>query len=912
MTAFRTGRSRSITISGTFGGYAYETTSGKPPLITGNSYSLHVAANWITDNATYVDVQASALGITVEAVTGLGARDTQSDLTPRTVKDLLNGTWSITISQAEEWAEYVEADDPADYGGAAVSDDPLMLATLTLYERVPVGAKLTVTVTCGNVTATAVDTFQYPFRLDRYDWGLTASAGGGRSAQDFAATWDYLEYDAPTSARNDGHAWVSIGGRDLSIKTDTSIASSADATVSGAPPQGFDLIGQLRADAEAYTAGGTVRVKRKSGESYAEVSPYGGSYSASYVQRSYGITCTLNGVAQDALILDEQWPWVYHWFVPPSGEQSDQWRLLLRGPYYLAGTIGQSTTVALDGGFSFGSGGTTRTCSPAKSLAGYRYLLVQTDQPDKQVTLTIGVKTWTVRTDGSGLATFDLCVPSNLNTQTDARDSRWPVPTDVDTVTGDGAMWGVVNVGSYTLAAEAGVTCAVGANGVYLSRDTWASPPAGHSLLNVVAPHLYWVESGVSGEQKRPFLRGDTDGRRSLEEADYSKASGIYMAETIGGLFAQVNAVDAGVERNPGWTATLNSAIDVPDGAEGDNWYYGFLNKNRNAMWLEGAGISYRNGAWSYGLDLDVSSARDLYAQVLIDKVSIYPMCGDALGLRTGAHRWEYGSTADEGRITLAGGRYMRGASWGLVAVGGKARRDSVVTLTELPASAEAGAVTTDVRGEYLTGSPCGRAGYTHRTRAAISGDPAIEATVYCGTRLRRCFAAAGSAPGAIERASERGLIHVGEGEAVTTYSAWGDRLWTGESLGGHVVGLAWDSRTAVLWILTASDGDTLVYRSDDCGLTATEVLALSASSAAIESMSDRAVVILLYAYGGSVYRRVSVDSGQTWGSAEAVADLSPEVFGLTYDPRTGRLWATTSGGLYTSEDCGASWVLVG
>lgn len=891
MAAYKTGRARTITISGEAKGEAWLAL----PLV-GCAYSIMVEAYWLgvaSPSLTRVYGKADYVSLDAIADAQYGPTDSDSDMWPMTTADnVATATWSMSID-VEEWVELTESSTAPTYGGSAVDGDVPGLASVRFFEKTRSGGSVTATISISDGTrsasATTTGTLPGEAELTSYTCLVTLTAGANLHAQAATVEWEYLFAEGPTySASRSGISAASgADGANITI-TDSAGAHNGQIRVGLAPPRGWNLSGVLRADNHAYDGGGTVRVHRKWLEDYHEVAVSGGAWSYGYDQQAHGVSCTLDGYAQTSYSLYE-WDDVYHWFVPPTGEQSDQWRLLLRGPYYLAGTVVQADTVVLDGGFSFGPGGTTRTFSPPKSLAGYRYLLVQTDQTDKQVTLTIGAKSWTVRTDGSGLARFDLCVPSNLNTPTDARDSRWPVPTDVDTVTGDGAMWGVVNVGSYTLAAEAGVTCAVGSNGVYLSRDTWASPPAGHSLLNVVSPHLYWVPSGPPGHYWRPFLRGDTDGKRSLEEADWFRNDNDllnpYVPQTIKQLIDAVNAVDDGVVRNPGWQLIINPDIDVADGADGDNWFYGLLNKNRNAMWLEGGGISYRNGAWSYGLDLDVSSARDLYAQMLVDKVSIYPMCGDVFGLRTGAHRWEYGSTAEEGRAELRGGRFMRGVSWGVVAVGGEPRADVVVSLTELPGDTAAGSGTTDVRGEYLTGSPCGRAGYTHRTLAfGITYDY----DMYSATRRRVCFAVPTTtnwlsldcnAIGLHARAYEDGgkiVIGVSHGVRQPTF------VDLKTDLDGEHPRVRWDNRLAHMPLIVAFERDGTCYttRTSDCGRTFDLAITLGSGKYPVALVTPDGRYFHYWWQSGSIKVVISDYKGSVLhGPVTAIASADEDVF---------------------------------
>lgn len=925
MAAYKTGRSRAWSLSGSFSGYAYQTSAGHPPVVVGNTFALKIAASWITGDASFVEATANGLGLTVGAEDGLGGSASDTDLTPRTSKTLVTGTWSLSIDVLEEWVEYTEGVAPT-YGGSAVDGDPPGEALTVFEQRAPVTAALTATITMGGVSATASTAFPAEWVMNQYDISIVAEAEGQSSAQTLTLEWDHHAFAVESYSRTDGNVTCSVGGESLTLTTDASVGQDLTATVSGIPPQGLDLGGQLRADDAPYTAGGLIRFIRKAGESYAETPPTGGAYSAAYTQQSYTIGCVLNGLAQDTVSVSDHTSPLYHWLVPPSGENANQWRLMLRGAYYDAGTIVQAETLALDGGFSFGDTGTTRTWSPAKSLAGYRYLLVATDQAAKDVTLTIGNKEWTVTTNGSGLVAFDLCGPHNLAVATDARDSRWPVPTAVDVVNADGCMWGVVDVGSYTLTAETGVTCVVGASGVYLSRDTW-SDPVGHSLLNIVAPHLYWVADGAANTYKRPLLRGDTDGRRSLEEADWTRVVGtptIYTARTIDNLFDDVNASDTSVVRNPGWTATIDADIDVADGASGADWEYGLLNRNRNASWIEGSGIAYVAGAWRYALDVDVSSAYTLVAQMLVDKVTLYPMCGDVFGLRTGANRWEYGTTAEQGRAELRGGRYMRGAAWGLTLhENGIAHSGATVMQKELPDLTAAGSGNSDIRGEYLTGTPWGRAGYDHRIQPQVGAASAyIDRMIYGGTRLRSCFTVVPQSLGAIEADGPRAWLHVAYGKRIRTYNLWGWDIVqeSGEYAVDSWLKLRTDPRRGSLHMLSDDGAGTLgVWASYDGGMTGTEVATVTATSAAIEVDSERGAYVCLYENGGNVQVQQSGDAGATWTAATDALYLGAAFTGTVIDmARDARrdvlLLALESGGaisIYGSRDLGLTWELV-
>jgi len=927
MAAYKTGRSRTLTVSGEISGRVK--TLPIPPDYSATFEGTVAALGCSLEFAATPQVRSISVG---------NGTSSDNDTDTSTISDsVLAGTFSFTVP-VEEWVEYSESGSFPTYGGAAVDGDVPTEAVVTFTERTTVGQDIIATATLNGRTVTASDTITVADIVSAYTvstmleaWGMTRGPGGTSVQQDAAITIDYMDCAVPSYTRTRSPVTISASGGTIRVTTadieeDVAEFHAGVINASVMPPCGFALGGQLRADLDAYATSSVVRIKRKAGESYTEITSASGSYSASYTQEQYSVGGQCDAIAQDTIALSEYSPTIYHWLVPPSGENANQWRLLLRGAYYDAGTIAQAETVALDGGFSFGDTGTTRTFSPAKSMAGYRYLLINTDQASKTITLKIGSKSWAVETDGSGLAIFDLCGPSNLATDIDARDSRWPIPTDVDHVDADGAMWGVVDVGEYTITAPAGVTCTVAANGVYLSRDTWASPPPGHSLLNVVAPQLYWVPSGTANTYKRPLLRGDTDGRRSLDEADWTRVVGtptIYTARTIDNLFDDVNASDTSVVRNPGWTAVLDAGIDVADGAAGSDWEPGLLNRNRNASWIEGSGIAYYAADWHYGHDLDVSSALTLVAQMLVDKVTLYPMCGDVFGLRTGANRWEYGTTAEQGRAELRGGRYMRGAAWGLTLhENGIAHSGATVTQKELPDLTAAGSGKSDIRGEYLTGTPWGRAGYDHRLQPQVgAGATYIDRMLYGGTRLRSCFTVVPGSLGAIEADGPRAWLHICYGKRIRTYNLWG---WDIVQESGEYAVESWlklrtDPRRGSLHMLSDDGAGVLgLWTSYDGGMTGTEVATVTARSACIERDSERGTLVLMYENSGNVQRRVSLDGGDTWETAteptlNGVA-ITGAILDMTQDTRRGvMLMALTQSGVtkvLESHDIGESWAV--
>jgi hypothetical protein len=927
MAAYKTGRSRTLSVTGDITGRVrYELLPG--PSLKTNVFNITLWVDWLADAMLTANIVAGATSRVINCDNAYGSSDADTHNTLLTDASL-SGSFEFSVD-VEEWVTYSEGASAPTYGGAAVDGDVPGDAVATFEERTKNGGTITATLTLNSRTVTATDTLSSEEVIKgEYRLHVEIAASSAKSDQDARVrNVAYLGLSTPVYSKSGGGAAIYTDGADTYVTTDDRDSCTGSIVMEAVPPQGFDIAGQLRADNAAYTAGGTVRVRRKAGEAYADIGPTGGSYSGSVTQQTHAMSGYCDVTLQDSVTLAEHTSPVYHWLVPPDGENVNQWRLLIRGAYYDLGTITQAATVALDGDYSFGDTGSVRTFLTAVSMAGYRYLLVDTNQAASAVQLDIGAKSWTVTTNATGLATFDLCGPGNLAVTTDARDSRWPIPTVVDTVSGDGAMWGVVNVAEYTLTAEAGVTCVVPADGVYLSRDTWTADPEGHSLLNVVAPHLYWAASGTANQYKRPLLRGDTDGRRSLDEADWTRTVGTpttHAARTLDNLIDDVNASDTGVVRNPGWTAVLDAGIDVADGAEGSDWEYGLLNRNRNASWCEGSGIAYVAGEWRYALDVDVSDSYTLVAQMLVDKVDIYPMCGDVFGLLEGAERWRYGTTGEEGRAIIKGGRYMRGASMGLVLTTvGLPYEAAPVTLKELPAHTNAGVGESDKRGEYLTGTPWGRAGYSHQTLASVGATPPrIDGMVYGGTRLRRCFAVTPTGGlGAIEADGPRQWLHVGFESRVRTYNLWRFGLLqeSGEYAVESWLKLRTDPRRGSLLMLgDVGDGTLKLYVSYDSGLTAGTPDTMTATSAAIEVDSERGIWVVVWENGANIRYQRSGDGGDTWSAAADVnyngGALAGTVVDMARDARRDiMLLAVDTAGvisIYGSQDLCATWALV-
>jgi len=893
---------------------------GEPDTVYQNDYTIEVGLRWasppdVNPKLTFACGPHSVPGTALRrkmTATALAfvASDSNTYTDELDGKNLISGTATIS-ADVEEWMEILDDDDEdnaePEPDSAVVTDN----RHARVWLRLKSGGTLTCEVVTSDVSASVTDTIASPndVILTDYELYIKLSGGGRNSSQDARATIDYHGYELPDLyVKSDSTA--QIKGENDKLYVITTGNGYGRIWVTGQPTVTLDIDGHLRADVADYPFDSTVRVKAKVTTDYDVIPVSAGVYEGEIEVQQYSVDGEVNGMAQEAVSAAEWTPMFWHWLVAPEADPGAATDLEWRGWEYEIGEIVQEETIVVDGGFSFGDSGTTRTLDPAQSWRGYRHLVVDTGQALKTVQLTVGAKQFTVLTTAGGLARFDLCGPSNLTASTDARDTIWPEPTDVNTVSGDGCMWGVEEVGAYTLTAEAGVTCTVGADDVYLSRDTWNPTPPGHSLLNVCPAEDLWYEDGV-GYEVRPFGRGDTDGRRSLDTYDLEDTGVAVQEITIQDWLALVND-----DLNTGWTATIDAAIDVADGATGTAMRSNYLNRNRPATWIEGAGIRHSDGEFAYGLDLDCNDARTLKAQVMADKLTLYPICGDVFGIGPG--------DTDENTILLRSGRYMRAAAWGLTLhENGIAHSGATVTQKELPDLTAAGYGNSDIRGEYLTGSPWGRAGYDHRIQPQVGAASAyIDRMLYGGTRLRSCFTVVPASLGCIEADGPRAWLHIGYGKRIRTYNLWG---WDIVQESAEYTVESWlklrtDPRRGSLHMLSDDGAGVLgVWASYDGGMTGTEVATVTATSAAIEVDSERGAYVCLYENGGNVKVQQSGDGGSTWTAATDALYLGAAFAGTVIDMardarRDVMLLALASGGaisVYGSQDLGLTWELV-
>lgn len=255
----------------------------------------------------------------------------------------------------------------------------------------------------------------------------------------------------------------------------------------------------------------------------------------------------------------------------------------------------------------------TRNYSPAISFAGFRFLRIRikADTASSPFRLVIGTKQWVKDYLGADLRVgtsytdvdVDLCAPTNLTAVTDKHGTRWPLEVSTDTISADGAMWGVTNVSTLTFDnLSSGVTYTV--ESLKLVRHSYARATLLGGGGNV-------QESFAGYKRLRRFLLGDTDGRQSIEEPDYQLWS-AYSDRLLNDLILDVQTADGGTFRNPGWYAI---SLDMPPDCspDADGMYTDtaltrcYHNNNLPANYAYGGGCLYDLG-WKFGFDLDVGS----------------------------------------------------------------------------------------------------------------------------------------------------------------------------------------------------------------------------------------------------------------------------------------------------------------
>lgn len=418
-------------------------------------------------------------------------------------------------------------------------------------------------------------------------------------------------------------------------------------------------------------------------------------------------------------------------------------------------------------------------------------------------------------------------------------------------------------------------------------------------LTNIsVGGHEYHFAQEFEGSS--PVLYAWFDKRVALWVEDYEAAG------TLLGLQQFIGS------REPGWSVTASAST------------HAIWNMDREAKFLGGGGWIY-DGGWQHQRERSNAGAITHRAQGFARSVRCYPgqpdpVTGTAtltLRFRTQASRQIFGSVFKEGVKVPDADLNVWNQNTGFVTPNVSAIADvdgwyAVKTAARLDSDG------------YLVGLLEPYVVELMSTPADGAPQPRMQ-ILYPWQQASFWVGSAPSHGGEpLEIDSPRGWMWTAEGLRIRCYHA-SDATLAFESVAysayASIEGLSYDPRMGFLFILAdRGDGTHRVLKSEDAGLTATEVLTVTATSSAIENDSERGLVVLLYHDGASgVKRRISTDKGATFEAAAAVtaggANLDGVVHALRADPRTGYyyLTSTISGDLRVlrSEDCGLTWTQV-
>lgn len=399
--------------------------------------------------------------------------------------------------------------------------------------------------------------------------------------------------------------------------------------------------------------------------------------------------------------------------------------------------------------------------------------------------------------------------------------------------------------------------------------------------------------------KKAVVLENMTDGWRTLREWAFRVPQNT---RTIAETAARINGLLAA-----GYTATdlkpprvgkpTSGYLPLSDLTDGDRFLFS----------LQGGGITSQD---AMALDRNTAAGATFEAQNHYYTVTPLPGCGDAV-LNPGS---PYGSTTP-----LVCRRLLRSQVVGVVL----SDEDSVPTVQvfKTPGDVANGTATPRaVSRTFAAGPPMLRRSGTYRLTLDTAEDPP-DLPFAVAEDKRRLYAYLPHSTGEyfpLTVFSERGLLHSGKDKKLRGHHLFNWSL-QGESPDYAAVdkwlSLSVDPRGASLAALGKSGASLKVFLSTDGGMTATEVLTMTADSGALVALSELGPLVFLYSTGGTIWRKTLPKNTTIWTAAEQVTDqagaaLAGKVSSVTYDPRHGSaiylgrksgsvytVWESTNGG---------------
>lgn len=299
---------------------------------------------------------------------------------------------------------------------------------------------------------------------------------------------------------------------------------------------------------------------------------------------------------------------------------------------------------------------------PAERWNCYSYLRtkVKAQQDNAQIKLVVGSKEW-VKNTGVPADTWvelywDLCAPTNQTQPYDLQTTIYPEP-----ITQDGPYWGVTQTAEMRLVLQNTIW---DIDEVSLDVYPWQNRPApfnkpNHSVR--ILPSFGWWVDRNSQYSVRRLITGQSDGKQALEIEDAAiyKPTNAPIQRDIRWVVDEINTVSSGIKRWLGWQAVL-LAPEPSTGATFLPLFNGFMNYERPATWLNGAGLIYSGSGWIYKagrIEMGTEPV-DIQAQALFDEIDYHPGLGDVFGFGSGSY-------SETTKIPF--GTVLRGQAFGLV-----------------------------------------------------------------------------------------------------------------------------------------------------------------------------------------------------------------------------------------------------
>jgi hypothetical protein len=498
-------------------------------------------------------------------------------------------------------------------------------------------------------------------------------------------------------------------------------------------------------------------------------------------------------------------------------------------------------------------------------------LVLQTDDAGSVFTFSVNdteqTKEWS---DSIGTAdsdeafTFDLRAPHNATVDTDSTQSRYYE---------EGWYFGVNKAVSVRFS---GIP-----DGTTLRVKSLTLKRLDRSFVHFGLPTGPWLPNGVGSEYLRHVF-GESN-KVALEVAGQTRVivSGLMGYPTVENFF------DLIADWRPGWSATDASTADTED---------------KPLMYIGGIHGAYWNGSeWVNTWHTDARTSVPLVLCEAAHAIRWYPYMGEPGGAY--------------GRVTpMRVGKVMRGKVGVVVvdSVNHEGLSGQTVQVTGGASSPET--LTTDVNGFARSSARKYGSGTASVNAAEVSFIIHNRGYSWVG------FSAEGLAQDfrAVEADSARTWLHIGVGPVIRTYhTLWGTLVFESEAYADvdYWMRLRVDNRHASLLCLGKQGEDTYrIFLSYDGGFTGTEVLSLTATSAQVETDSERGMAILFYENGVEILRAESEDGGATWGSASAVEVEDEPLEGVLWDtekdPRlSGRSYLLVqmdgNGVVFISDDLG-------